>query len=137
MMPVNVKCWPEDGEIDIMEEVGHEPNIVLSTIHCAAYNHTLGTQKSGNRSLPTAQAEFHVYAVEWTDDFIKGYVDGECYFTFMNDKAGDRNTWPFDSPFYIKLNLAWGGNWGGAKGVDETSLPAIYEIDYVRVYQYE
>lgn len=135
MMPKDGKSWPDDGEIDIMEEVGYDPNVIVSTSHCNAYNHTKGTQKNGTRLISTAQSDFHVYAVEWTAGFIKGYVDGECYFTFMNDKMGNRDTWPFDKPFYLKLNLAWGGDWGGAMGVDETALPATFEIDYVRVYQ--
>ena len=45
------------------------------------------------------------------------------------------NTWPFNTAFYLKLNLAWGGDWGGAQGIDESALPATYEIDYVRVFQ--
>ncbi len=135
MLPKNFTTWPGDGEIDIMEEVGYDPNVILSTIHCNAYNHSIGTQKSGTRRIPTAQTDFHVYAVEWTADFIKGYVDGECYFTFDNDKKGNKDTWPFNVPFYLKLNLAWGGNWGGAQGIDESALPATYEIDYVRVFQ--
>lgn len=135
MMPENSTSWPGDGEIDIMEEVGYDPNVVLSTIHCNAYNHVKGTQKSGNKFVSTAQSDFHVYALEWTEDFIKGYVDGECYFTFNNDKTGNKDTWPFNTPFYLKLNLAWGGDWGGAQGIDESALPATYEIDYVRVYQ--
>lgn len=135
MMPKNGTAWPGDGEIDIMEEVGYDPNKVLSTIHCNAYNHSIGTQKSGERLIPTAQSDFHVYAVEWTADYIKGFVDGECYFAFDNDKKGNKDTWPFNAPFYVKLNLAWGGNWGGAQGIDESALPATYEIDYVRVFQ--
>ena len=128
-------AWPSGGEIDIMEEVGYDPNVILSTVHCKAYNHSIGTQKSGTIKVPTAQTEFHVYAVEWTEDFIKGYVDGKCYFTFDNDKKGNKNTWPFNAAFYLKLNLAWGGDWGGAQGIDESALPATYEIDYVRVFQ--
>lgn len=135
MMPKNGTAWPDDGEIDIMEEVGYDPNVVISTIHCKAYNHTIGTQKSGERLIPTAQTDFHVYAVEWTPQYIKGFVDGECYFTFTNDGKGDKSTWPFNAPFYVKLNLAWGGNWGGAQGIDESKLPATYEIDYVRIFQ--
>ena len=91
MMPKNYTAWPDDGEIDIMEEVGYDPNVILSTVHCKAYNHSIGTQKSGTIKVPTAQTEFHVYAVEWTEDFIKGYVDGKCYFTFDNDKKGNKN----------------------------------------------
>lgn len=135
MMPKNGTAWPGDGEIDIMEEVGYDPNNVLSTIHCNAYNHSIGTQKSGTKLVPTAQTDFHVYAVEWTPDYIKGFVDGECYFTFPNDKKGNKDTWPFNAPFYVKLNLAWGGDWGGAQGIDESKLPATYEIDYVRIFQ--
>ncbi len=135
MMPKNFKAWPADGEIDIMEEVGYRPNYVSSAVHCKSYNHVNGTQKSKETFLETAQTEFHVYALEWTGDYIRTYVDGKELFYFANDKAGNKDTWPFDAPFYIKLNLAWGGNWGGAEGVDESVLPANYEIDYVRVYQ--
>lgn len=135
MMPKNFTAWPDDGEIDIMEHVGYDPNVIHSSIHCKAYYHSIGTQKTGTRSVPTAQTEFHVYAVEWTPDFIKGYVDGVNYFTFLNDKANNYNTWPFYNPFYLKLNLAWGGAWGGAQGIDENFLPATYQIDYVRVFQ--
>ncbi len=135
MMPSEGKVWPGDGEIDIMEEVGYDANVIHSTIHCKAYNHSIGTQKAGQKKVETAQTDFHIYAVEWTEDFIKGYVDGDCYFTFVNDKTGNNDTWPFNKPFYLKLNLAWGGDWGGSQGIDESALPAIYEIDYVRVFQ--
>lgn len=135
MMPKNFTSWPGDGEIDIMEEVGYRPNYVSSAIHCTAYNHSIGTQKTKETFLATSQTEFHVYALEWTEDYIRTFVDGKELFYFPNDKKGDKNTWPFNAPFYLKLNLAWGGNWGGAEGVDESVLPANYEIDYVRVFQ--
>jgi hypothetical protein len=127
--------WPLDGEIDIMEYVGYQPNVVHCTVHTGAYNHMIGTQKGGQKTITGAETEFHIYAVEWTADYIKGFVDGEEYFRFNNDGAGNKETWPFNVPFYLKLNLAWGGDWGGAQGVDESKLPATYEIDYVRVYQ--
>ena len=127
--------WPLDGEIDIMEYVGYQPNVVHCTVHTGAYNHTIGTQKGAQKTITGAETEFHIYAVEWTADYVKGFVDGEEYFRFNNDGAGNKETWPFNVPFYLKLNLAWGGNWGGAQGVDESKLPATYEIDYVRVYQ--
>ena len=127
--------WPLDGEIDIMEYVGYQPNVVHCTVHTGAYNHMIGTQKGEQKTITGAETEFHIYAVEWTADYIKGFVDGEEYFRFNNDGAGNKETWPFNVPFYLKLNLAWGGDWGGAQGVDESKLPATYEIDYVRVYQ--
>jgi beta-glucanase (GH16 family) len=120
---------PDGGEIDIMEAVGANPNYVSASAHTTAGSH------SGEILVLAAESAFHVYALEWTADSIRAFVDGEPYFTFHNDKAGNAGTWPFDSPFYLKLNLAWGGTWGGMYGVDESALPAVYEADYVRVYQ--
>ncbi|NLA62144.1 MAG: family 16 glycosylhydrolase, partial [Bacteroidales bacterium] len=135
MMPQNFESWPRDGEIDIMEYVGYDRNVVHSSVHTQAYNNTINTQKTATKKINNAETEFHIYAVEWTEDKIVGYVDGEAYFTFNNDGMGDIKTWPFNKPFYLKLNLAWGGVWGGAQGIDESALPATFEIDYVRVYQ--
>ena len=135
LLPKNFATWPDDGEIDIMEEVGYRPNWVASSIHCKAYYHSIGTQKTAETYLSTAESDFHIYALEWTKDDIKGLVDGEVYFTFQNDHTNNKDTWPFDQPFYLKLNLAWGGSWGGAQGVDESALPTTYEIDYARVFQ--
>jgi beta-glucanase (GH16 family) len=135
MMPKNYTSWPADGEIDIMEEVGYRANYVSSSIHCTAYNHTLGTQKTAEKYESTAESAFHVYALEWTPDYIKTYVDGVNVLTFNNDGTNNKDTWPFNAPFYVKLNLAWGGDWGGAEGVDESVLPATYVVDYVRVFQ--
>jgi len=64
-------------------------------------------------------------------------VDGTELFYFENDGKGDKQTWPFNTPFYLILNLAWGGDWGGSQGVDETALPITMEVDYVRVFQIE
>ena len=123
------------AEIDIMEEVGTNPNYTSSSIHCTAYNHTIGTQKTAERFTAGAEDEFHTYALEWTPDFIRTFVDGKQLFYFANDKKNDQNTWPFDKPFHPILNLAWGGSWGGMNGVDESALPATYMIDYVRIFQ--
>lgn len=135
MMPKDYTSWPLDGEIDIMEHVGYRPNYVSSSIHCMAYYHSIKTEKTGEQYLATSQTEFNVYALEWTEDYIEGFVNGKSHFRFDNDKQGNKNTWPFNAPFYLKLNLAWGGDWGGAEGVDESVLPATFEIDYVRVFQ--
>ncbi len=135
MLPKDFKNWPLDGEIDIMEEVGYRPNWTSSAIHCQSYNHSIKTEKVGEQFIETAQTEFHIYALIWTEDCIECFVDGKSHFKFENDNNGDKNTWPFNVPFYLKLNLAWGGNWGGSQGVDESALPTTYEVDYVRVYQ--
>jgi len=136
MMPDDQgKGWPACGEIDIMEEVGVDANITSSSIHCDAYNHVKGTQKTASRTTAGAENEFHVYSMEWTADYIKTYVDGVLLLDFRNDKAGNDKTWPFDKKFFIILNLAWGGDWGGYAGVDESALPTTMKVDYVRVYQ--
>jgi len=137
MMPVASSNWPDCGEIDIMEEVGCVPNEVSSSIHCKAYYHAINTQKTAKKTLEGAQEEFHTYALEWDETEIKTYVDGVLLFRYKPEDYGKRNeqTWPFDKEFELKLNLAWGGDWGGMMGVDESCLPATYEIDYVRVFQ--
>ena len=138
MMPTDQTLgWPACGEVDIMEEVGVNPNKTSSSIHCKAYNHTIGTQKTAERLTSGAESDFHVYAVEWTADYMQFYVDGSTSgcLRFVNDKKGNNDTWPFNKQFYITLNLAWGGDWGGWNGVDESALPCTMQVDYVRVFQ--
>ena len=127
--------WPRCGEIDIMEEVGFNPDYTSSSIHCESYNHVKKTQKTAERFTQGAEEDFHIYRLEWSEDSINTFVDGVPLLSFANDKQGDISTWPFSKPFYLILNLAWGGMWGGAQGVDESVLPAKMEVDYVRVYQ--
>ena len=134
MMPVNFKTWPGDGEIDIMESVGYDPNVVVSTIHCNKYNNGGTAIESARRTISNAYTEFHKYALEWTPERMVFFVDGIKLLTYNNDGTG-KDAWPFNAPFYIILNLAWGGSWGGVQGVDESCLPATMEVDYVRVFQ--
>ncbi len=134
MMPQNFKAWPDDGEIDIMEYAisTQGKDKVSSSIHCKAFNWPAGTQKTHVKQISNAASEYHVYALEWTADQMKFYVDGELHLTFKNDGQGYEH-WPFNAPFYLKLNLAWGGNMGGK--TNDSGLPATYEVDYVRVFQ--
>jgi len=99
-----------------------------------AYNHLDGTQKSDTLRVPDCSSAFHVYALDWSADSIKSFVDDKQYFSFANDHSG-HDAWPFDDKMYLILNLAIGGSWGGAKGVDDTIFPQRMEVDYVRVYQ--
>ncbi|MDX1585290.1 MAG: glycoside hydrolase family 16 protein [Balneolaceae bacterium] len=126
--------WPESGEIDIMEHVGHEPNRVYATVHTEAFNHVQGTQDTDTLRVPDAEQEFHLYALEWTPEHISWSVDGRQYSTFRNRHATYKE-WPFDQPFHLILNIAVGGNWGGSQGIDDTIWPQRMVIDYVRVYQ--
>lgn len=134
MMPVNGKAWPADGEIDIMEEVGVNPNYVSSSLHATGHVHVNNTQVTHEMLQEGAEGGFHLYAMKWTPENITTYVDGIEQLNYDNPGTG-RVDWPYDDPFYIILNLAWGGNWGGMNGVDESALPITMEVDYVRVFQ--
>jgi beta-glucanase (GH16 family) len=136
MMPDDFsRGWPGCGEIDIMEEVGYHANYTSSSIHCMRYYHSIGTQKTHEQYTAGAESGYHVYALEWTADALMFYVDGKKHFTFSNDQAGNDDTWPFNKDFYIILNLAWGGDWGGSQGVDANALPCTMKVDYVRVFK--
>lgn len=133
--------WPKSGEIDIMEHVGFDPDVVHASVHTSAYNHTINTQKTAQIKVPTSRSKFNVYAVEWTPEEIRGFVNDQHYFTFRNERltnpATDYRQWPFDKSFHLLLNLAVGGTWGGQQGLDPSIWPQRLEIDYVRVYQLE
>ena len=140
MMPVgndwNTNPWPMCGEIDIMEEVGVVPNEVSSSIHTQDYNHTKNTQKTHAMKIADAEGAFHTYALLWTADEIITYVDGKEQLHVTKAALGSgHNQWPFHYAFYPIFNLAWGGDWGGMQGVDESALPITMEVDYIRVFQ--
>lgn len=126
--------WPACGEIDIMENVGFDPNVIHGNVHTKAYNHITKTNKGEEITIEKPYENFHVYAIEWYKDRIEFFVDDQRYFVFQNENSGSE-TWPFDKPHYLILNLAIGGAWGGQKGIDDSNFPQKYYIDYVRVYE--
>lgn len=128
--------WPKSGEIDIMEHVGSNPDTVFSTTHTSWYNHIRKTQKKGIIKDTTLTTAFHTYTLEWDKDQYKVYYDDQLMFTYKNDGEG-WESWPYNRPFHLILNLAVGGNLGGQKGVDDSLFPQTFEVDYVRVYQRE
>ncbi len=123
--------WPKCGEIDIMELVGKEPGIIHGTIHYFA--HGYHNSNGGPVTIDHPEADFHVYAAEWTPDRIDIFVDDKKYFSFDVKKADDNGQNPFHKPQYLILNLALGGDWGG--WIDPTIFPQRMVVDYVRVYQ--
>lgn len=123
--------WPDNGEIDIMEYVGYLPSVVHGSVHT---NENYGSNSVTSKiTYYGVENDFHTYAVEWTYDTIRYYVDSYMYGSYKRS-GRDWHYWPFDQNFFILLNFAVGGNWGGAQGVDNTIFPQTYEIDYVRVY---
>jgi beta-glucanase (GH16 family) len=126
--------WPRSGEIDLMENIGHEPSRVYGTIH---YGPGPGsTQISRNYNLPTGvfNDEFHVFTFEWQQDQMKWYIDGNLYSTVNKADLGALN-YPFNENFFFLINLAVGGNWPGAPDA-ATYFPQFLIVDYVRVYQH-
>jgi beta-glucanase (GH16 family) len=136
MLPVKDKYgdWPKSGEIDIMEHVGFDPDIVHTSLHTYSYNHRKGTQITRAELLEGATKDYHTYICEWEPEQIRFLIDDNEFLVFANE----HNTfaeWPFDTPFYLILNVAIGGGWGGHMGIDKEMKKAVMEIDYVRVYQ--
>lgn len=126
--------WPDDGELDIMEEVGFNANVIHGTVHNKLYNGANGQQKGSSITIPDAQTAFHVYSLEWTPSSIKWAVDGNIFFTY--DAANySFEAFPYNKDFFMILNIAIGGNWGGQQGIDDSIFPQQMLVDYVRVYQ--
>lgn len=127
--------WPLDGEIDIVEHVGYNPNVVYGTIHTEKYNGMKGTQKVDSIQLSNVENEFHTYAIEWSEDEIKWLVDGKKYHHL--EKGNESNEgWPFNQyDYHLIINLAIGGDWGGKMGVDDSSFPQRMEVDYVKYFK--
>ena len=118
--------WPACGEIDIMEHVGNDQNKIHATLH---YPNNYGGNGNGSSTvIGNASTEFHIYEVVWNENSINFSVDGEQYHVFSNSAAV-----PFNHDFFLILNIAMGGNFGGniASDFEESTL----EIDYVRVFQ--
>jgi beta-glucanase (GH16 family) len=123
---IDTTPWPACGEIDIMEHVGNQQNKVFATLHYPG--HYGGSGVSNNTMVPTASTEFHVYSLEWTAKEMKFAVDGKVYHTFANDAST-----PFNNNFFLIMNVAMGGNFGGA--VDPNFTSGTMEVEYVRVYR--
>lgn len=126
--------WPKSGEIDIMEHVGYDQNKVHFSTHTEAYYFKINTAKTSSKLIADASTAFHLYRVDWTPYAVRGYFDNTLVFEFANEGTGYK-VWPFDKKFHVLLNLAIGGDWGGAQGIDDSIFPQKFEIDYVRYYK--
>ena len=118
--------WPESGEIDIMEHVGNDQNTIHGTLHYPGRSG--GNADGGSISIENASSEFHIYTMEWSAQRIVFLVDGQVYHTYQNSEDS-----PFHQDFFLIMNVAMGGTFGGAVSADfeESSM----EVDYIRVFQ--
>ena len=136
MLPTNSEYgWPTSGEIDIMEYIGVEPQNLFYTCHFEGNNGT-GHMSSGTKSsyISNPFNQFIKFTLVWTPDKLEWYANDRKYHQYIRT-SNDIKLWPFNKEFYLILNLAYGGSWGGYAGVDDTKLPHKFLIDYVRVYQ--
>ncbi|MEU8083046.1 family 16 glycosylhydrolase [Micromonospora sp. NPDC049101] len=125
--------WPDAGEIDIMENIGREPNTVYGTVHGPGYSGGGGITGSRTIGAPLADG-FHTYRVDWEPNVITWYLDGVQYHRVDPARLGG-SRWVFDHPFFMILNVAVGGNWPGYPD-GSTQFPQQMLVDYVRVSSY-
>lgn len=123
--------WPKCGEIDVMEYVGKKPGEIFTSLHTqSSFGNTVNTKTIICHDIEDG---FHTFAVDWSEEKIAFYVDNTLEYNYQPPYHTKEN-WPFDQPFYLLINLAIGGNFGGPE-VDDTIFPQEYIIDYIRVYQ--
>lgn len=118
--------WPACGEIDIMEHKGNEPNKIHGTLHYPGRSG--GNGNTNTTTITNASSEFHVYKAVWSPASVKIYVDDVLFHTVTNDSS-----LPFNKDFFMILNVAMGGTFGGT--IDPAFTQSSMEVDYVRVYQ--
>lgn len=128
---IETNPWPHCGEIDIMEYRGQQPNIIHGSVHGPGYSGGAAITKSYGFENDRFDVDFHVFAVEWGKDFIHYFVDDVLYQAIgPDDLTGE---WVFDSPFFMILNMAVGGDYVGFP-TSATPFPQTMYVDYVRVY---
>ena len=135
---IDTNAWPRCGEIDIMEYKGQQPTLVHGTVHCPSLSNPAAdiyiTQQFGYETT-RLDADYHIYAVEWSAGSIDFYLDDILYREITKDDiASKQASWVLDNPFYIILNLAVGGGYVGDPNTN-TTFPQTMLVDYVRVYK--
>ena len=125
--------WPACGEIDLMEFSGNKPTTIYGSLHSAAYNHRIHTERTTTTTLSNPSEQFHDYGVLWTESFIEFSIDGNPFARYEKAPNDTELEWPFDQPFYLIINLAVGGMFGGK--VHDEDLPYVLEVDSIKVYQ--
>ena len=148
--------WPDWGEIDIVEAKGSNRQFAASDAHWRDKNTPTGqTGSHRNRQgvIPSSKfgtndtTEWHTYGVKWTEGKLEYFIDGELHHTiteFKNSNSTGSPNGPFDQDFFLRLNLAIGGNYIDAPWDDPINsvgaangegFPATMSVDYVRVYE--
>lgn len=127
--------WPMCGEIDLMEHVGKDENNVHFSLHSLNYNHKIGNNPHYHQHVDGLTDGFHKYQMDWTKEGFIFYVDDVETARILKGDKKSFEDWPFDAPFYMIINLAIGGFWGGE--VDSQIFPVEFLVDYIKVYEME
>lgn len=125
--------WPLCGEIDIMEHVGKREGFIHYSLHSTTYNHHLNNQPTFVLEQQDVTQKFHEYGIIWSEGQVTFTFDEKEVATFDKKETDTVKEWPFDQPFFLILNLAIGGNWGGE--IDDSIFPVEFQIDYVKLYE--
>jgi beta-glucanase (GH16 family) len=131
---ISTESWPACGEIDIMEVVGKEPKNLYGTLHWGNKG-APSTSSSGKTTVSDATIgdKFHVYTIIWDDKEINWFFDDVAFHKVTRSQV-NANIYPFDSPFFLLMNVAIGGNWPGNPD-GTTTFPQRMFVDYVRVFK--
>jgi len=126
--------WPQCGEIDVMELRGQLPSKIAGSLHGPGYS--AGDAITANFELENSRfdSKFHVFAIEWGEDFIDYFVDDFLYQRITPEDVEEEGAWVYDRPFFMILNLAVGGDYVGFP-TSQTPFPQTLQVDYVRVYR--
>ncbi len=136
---VDEGSWPYCGEIDILENVGYEiqplsgDGIAHLSVHTPAYYFKRNNQITSTTLVKDMVGSFHTFTMEWSPNGMTGLIDGVA--SYVYDKTANDLEWPFYKAHNLIINLAMGGNWGGAQGIDPDLTSQKLIIDYVRVFE--
>lgn len=128
--------WPKSGEIDIMEHCGNNLNELFLCIHTEAYNHTREEQYYKTVHIDDLTDTFYKYSLLWTEDSITYYLNDKVVADYVKGKDGKDDTnkgWPFNHPYYLIMNLAIGGSFGGT--IDYSMFPQEFIVKDIKVFQ--
>ncbi|UJR11625.1 hypothetical protein I4U23_015806 [Adineta vaga] len=132
--------WPDNGEINVMEQVGYDPTKIASSVHTAVFNHMKHTQPTNGVHVSDACTDFKIYTLNWTPNRLEMFVGHDSNPFEQRILVWDKGNhgwegWPFDKNFFIVLNIAVGGSWGGQHGIDEDIFPKRMEVEWIRFYE--
>lgn len=141
----NLLRYKNGGEIDILEAIGQKPDVIYGVAHTSSdlKNRSDGTGSHGKILVKGSSKEFNKYSLLWTPEELIYQVNDKTFYNYKKKKDSDYTTWPYDQPFYLIINLALGGTWGGMdrsnfpkNGINNNALPAVFEVDSIDYYPY-